>query len=137
MIVLDTHVLIWAISDEAHLGRKARTEIEETARSDRVAVSAITPWEITMLVEKSRLQLGQDVRVWIENSLARPGVYLAPIEPAIAIDSVRLPGDFHADLADRFIVATARYYNAPLLTADSAILSYATSGYVQVIDAMA
>ena len=137
MIVLDTHVLIWAISDEADLGRKARIEIEETARSDRVAVSAITPWEITMLVEKGRLQLGQDVRVWIENSLARPGVYLAPIEPAIAIDSVRLPGDFHADPADRFIVSTARYHNAPLLTADSAILSYAAGGYVQVIDATA
>ncbi len=135
MIVLDTHALIWAISDKAHLGRKARTKIEETARSDRVAVSAITPWEITMLVEKGRLQLRQDVRVWIENSLARPGIYLAPIEPAIAIDSVHLPGEFHADPADRFIVATARYHNAPLLTADSAILFYATRGYVRVIDA--
>ena len=137
MIVLDTHALIWAVSDDVHLGRKARARIEETAQSSHVAVSAITPWEITMLVEKGRLQLGQDVQVWIENSLALPGIFLAPIEPAIAIDSVRFPGDFHADPADRFIIATARYYNAPLMTADNAILSYATTGNVQVVDAMA
>lgn len=137
MIVLDTHVLIWVVSDDDRLGANARTRIEETAQSDFVVISAITPWEITMLVEKGRLQLGQDVRVWIEKSLALPGIYLAPIEPAIAIDSVRLPGDFHADPADRFIIATARYYNAPLMTADSAILSYSTLGNVQAVDAMA
>ncbi len=88
-----------------------------------------------MLVEKGRLHLGQDVRVWIENSLVLPGIYLAPIEPVIAIDSVRLPGEFHADPADRFIIATARYYNTSLITADSAILSYSTLGNVQAVDA--
>ncbi len=137
MIVLDTHALIWAVSDDVHLGRKARARIEETEQSNHIAVSAITPWEITILVEKGRLQLGQDVRVWIENSLALPGIYLAPIEPAIAIDSVRLKGDFHTDPANRFIIATARYYNAPLMTADKAILSYATTGNVRVVNATA
>jgi len=137
VIVLDTHALIWAVSDDVHLGRKARARIEETEQSNHIAVSAITPWEITILVEKGRLQLGQDVRVWIENSLALPGIYLAPIEPAIAIDSVRLKGDFHTDPANRFIIATARYYNAPLMTADKAILSYATTGNVRVVNATA
>lgn len=89
-----------------------------------------------MLVEKGRLHLGQDVRVWIENSLALPGIHLAPIEPAIAIDSVRLPGDFHAGPTDRFIIATARYYNTPLITTDSAILSFSTLGNVQAVDAV-
>ena len=58
-----------------------------------------------------------------------------PIEPAISIDGVRLPGSFHADLADRFIVATARHCGAPLLTADRAILEYAAGGRVRTIDA--
>ena len=135
MIVLDTHALIWMVSDDAQLGKVARTKIEETARTDRLAVSAITPWEIAMLVAKGRLQLGQDVQLWIGSSLALPGIYLAPIEPEIAVASVQLPGIFHADPADRIIVATARHHKAQLLTADSSIHSYAATGYVQTIDA--
>lgn len=135
MIVVDTHVLIWAVDDDAHLGHAARAAIEEAGRSDAIAVSAITPWEIALLAEKGRLRLGCDAAVWIDAALDLPGVRLVPLEPAIAIDSVRLPGGFHADPADRLIVATARYCSAPLLTADSAILDYATGGHVRVVDA--
>ena len=60
---------------------------------------------------------------------------LVPIEPAIAVDSVRLPGSFHADPADRFIVATSRHLASPLVTADRAILAYAAGGHVRAIDA--
>ena len=55
--------------------------------------------------------------------------------PVIAIDSVRLPGEFHADPADRLIVATVRHRRVPLVTADQAILACAAEGHVQVIDA--
>lgn len=135
MIVLDTHALIWATSNDARLGKEARGVIDETTRKDRVAVSAITPWEIAMLVEKGRLRIGHEAGAWIESMLALPGIYLAPIEPGIAIDSVQLPGSFHADPADRMIVATARYFKVPLVTADQGILNYAAAGHVQVIDA--
>ncbi len=135
MIVVDTHVLIWVVDGDARLGRTARTTIEEAESTDGIAVSAITPWEIVLLAEKGRLRLGCDAAVWIDTALDLPGVHLIPIEPAIAIDSVRLPGRFQADPADRFIVATARYCGAPLVTADGAILKYAAAGHVRVIDA--
>lgn len=136
-LILDTHALIWAVNDDPGLGAATRATIDETARAERVAVSAITPWEIALLVEKGRLRLGRDVGTWIEAALALPGVTLAPIVPAIAIDSVRLPGDFHADPADRFIVSTARHHDAPLVTADRAILAYSAAGHVATLDARA
>lgn len=137
MIVLDTHVLIWAVGGDRRLGETARVAIEESIQTDRAAVSAITPWEIAMLVEKGRLRLGREVRSWIDDALALPGIFLAPIEPAVAIDSVRVSGAFHADPADRLIVSTARYLDAPLVTADRAILSYAAAGHVRAMDATA
>ncbi len=137
MIVLDTHTLIWLIAGDRRLGETARAAIEESAQTDRAAVSAITPWEIAMLAEKGRLRLGREVRSWIDEALALPGIFLAPIEPAVAIDSVRLPGGFHADPADRFIVSTARRFDAPVITADRAILSYAATGHVRAMDAAA
>ena len=136
MIVLDTHVLIWAVDGERRLGTEARAAIAAAEQADGIGISAITPWEIALLAERDRLRLAREVGAWIAAALALPGIELIPIEPAIAGDSVRLPGAFHADPADRFIVATARHYGAPLLTADYAILSYAAGGHVQTIDAL-
>lgn len=135
MILLDTHVLIWAAEGDQRLGGIASALIEETRRADRIGVSAITPWEIALLVEKGRLRLALEVGTWIETVLDASGIDLLPIEPEIAVDSVRLPGEFHADPADRFIVATARRRAAPLLTADRSILAFAAAGHVRAIDA--
>ncbi|MBB3913911.1 type II toxin-antitoxin system VapC family toxin [Rhizobium fabae] len=135
MIVIDTHILVWAMQDDARLGSQARRVIDEMTEKSRILISAITPWEIAMLVQKGRLALGDDVGRWIDDALSLPGLQLAPIEPSIAIDSVRLPGEFHADPADRIIAATARFHRVPLLTADQAILSYGARGHLQVLAA--
>jgi PIN domain nuclease of toxin-antitoxin system len=134
VIVVDTHVLLWALHDDKRLGPLARQTISAAA-TGTIHVSAITPWEIAMLAQKGRLALGREVGAWIDAALALPGIVLAPIEPAIAVDSVRLPGTFHADPADRMIIATARHLGLPLMTADRAILDYAAAGNVEVIDA--
>ncbi|WP_371345330.1 type II toxin-antitoxin system VapC family toxin [Ancylobacter sp. IITR112] len=135
MILLDTHVLIWALDDDARLGGQARAAIDEAGEAGGVFISAITPWEIAMLVQKGRLALADDVGAWLETVLALPALRLAALEPAIAVDSVRLPGTLHADPADRLIIATARHLGFPLLTADRAILDYGNAGHVRVIDA--
>ncbi len=135
MIVLDTHALIWAANDDPSLGPAAHEIIESRARKGTIGVSAITPWEIAVLVERGRLRLERDAGDWIEAVLALPGVTLLPVETAIAVDAARLPGDGPADTADRLIVATARHHGAQLLTADDAILDYGSAGHVQTLDA--
>lgn len=135
MILLDTHALIWAVQGDRQLGASAATAIEDARRSDRLGVCAITPWEVALLVEKDRLRLALDLGAWLDAVLGAEGVDLLPIEPAIAVDSVRLPGRFHADPADRFIVATARHWGVPLVSADQAIIDYAADGHLLVIDA--
>ena len=72
---------------------------------------------------------------WVSAALALPGVRLAPIEPAIAVASTRLPGDLHGDPADRLIVATARHLGAVLVTADKQLLAYGALGHVAVLAA--
>lgn len=136
MIVIDTHVLVWTVeADASRVGAKARKILEAAVLARALYVSAITPWEIAMLAHHGRLALGKDVGDWIVQALSLPGVILAPLEPAIAVDSVRLPGALHKDPADRFIIATARHLTLPVLTGDRAILAYGAAGYVQTIDA--
>ena len=136
MIVLDTHVFVWVMEDDAKLGIETRQTIVEASKNNEVGVSAITPWEIALLVEKGRLRLAREVAEWLDAALAVPGVRLLPIEPRIALDSVRLPSAFHADPADWLIVATARHWNATLITADGAIIAYAKVGHVEVVNAV-
>lgn len=137
MIVLDTHVLVWALDGNRRLGADACAAIAAAERSDGgIGVSAITPWEIALLADRGSLRLARETGAWIEAALALPGIRLISIDPAIAIDSVRLPGAFSGDPADRFIVATARHCAAPLLTADFAILAYAAGDHVDTIDAL-
>lgn len=121
MIVLDTATWIWRASDPNRLPRSARRAID---RAERALVSAISVWEVAMLVAKRRIQLDRAVEQWVAIALALPGIELAPLEPAIAVRSTRLPGGFHPDPADRIIVATALENAAPILTPDDRIRSY-------------
>ena len=135
VIVVDTHVLIWAVQGDPRLGSAADRHLEERERDGRVGVSAITPWEIALLTERGRLRLDRDVAEWIDAVLELPAIRLLPIEPAIGVGSVRLPGPFTSDPADRLIVATARHHGTRLLTADRAILDYGAAGHVRTVDA--
>jgi len=135
LILIDTHALIWAIQNRKDLGLNSRTLIDTAQRAKAVFVASITPWEMSMLVDKGRLELGRPLRDWMDSTLSLPGVQLAPLEPAIAMDAGSLPGSIHGDPSDRIIIATARWLRCPLLTADRRILRYAEEGHVRVINA--
>ena len=132
-VLLDTHVLVWLVGGDTQLSTRARRRI---AAAEAVWVSAITPWEIGMLVAKGRLTLAKDVLEWIEEALALPGIRLAALEPAIAVASSRLPGALPGDPADRIIAATARHLGATLVTADEKLLAYGAAGYLSVVSAV-
>lgn len=124
MIVLDTHTLVWWVTGDAALSKKAKSVIEREQDGGEIIVSAISAWEITMLVEKDRLVLSMDVSSWLATVAEIEGVKFLPVDVEIANKSVVLPGEFHKDPADRMIVATARKLAVPVVTKDEKIQSY-------------
>ncbi len=125
MIVLDTHALIWWISDDVRLASSAKIVIENTLTgSGQVMVSAISAWELALLVERGRVALAMELDEWLRAVESIEGVSFVPITAALAAQSVNLPGEFHKDPADRMIVALARELNAQLITADEKIQRY-------------
>jgi PIN domain nuclease of toxin-antitoxin system len=122
LILLDTHVWIWAINNNPRLDPQFAEIIRENPNS--VCVSIVSCWEISMLVAKKRLDLGAPPEKWFESVLSESGIILLPLTPQIAAQAYSLPGKFHEDPADRMIVATARNRNALLLTEDEKILGY-------------
>ena len=81
MMVLDTHALIWWVSDAPELSRGAKNAIHKTLRAnERLLVSAITAWEIALLVKKQRLVLTMDVVEWIAATESIEGIQHVPID---------------------------------------------------------
>lgn len=122
LILLDTHVLVWLDQDSPSISEAAYAIVDEALAAGDLAVSAITFWEVATLLRKRRLELSLNASGWRDAFLAR-GLEELPVTGAIGIAAVELD-DFHADPADRIVVATARAHDATLLTADEKILAW-------------
>jgi PIN domain nuclease of toxin-antitoxin system len=109
--------------------------IDRAIADDALFVSVISAWEIGMLQSKGRLELWMDCERWVNHALRMHGTQLANLTTEIAVQSNYLPGKFHADPADRILVATARAYDMPLVTKDQRILAYAKHKHVRVLSA--
>jgi PIN domain nuclease of toxin-antitoxin system len=124
LIVLDTHVWVWWLSNPSVLPHKARTIVDEAVGDRAVYVSSISTWEVVLLAARDRLTFTMDAADWIAKSEALPFLHFVPVDNAIAIRSVRLPEPFHSDPADRIIVATAIAMGAPVVSSDARIQKY-------------
>ncbi len=135
LVLLDTHAWIWLMNGSDRLGPKARKAIERSISNDAVLVSAISPWEVAMLVSKGRLVLDRDVGEWVQAALSQAGIRLETLSPEVAVASTRLPGNLHGDPADRIIAATVRHSGAILLTDDQLLLDYGKAGHLKTVKA--
>jgi PIN domain nuclease of toxin-antitoxin system len=129
-LLLDTHVLVWLAEGCEELPRPARELIDRAAANDGVAVSAISFWEVAMLAQRGRISLSAPVAAWREHVIDQPGIVELPVGGEVAIEAVQLPGQLHADPADRFLVASARVHRLRLATRDRRLLAYGAAGHV-------
>lgn len=123
MILMDTHIWVWWVHNDARLTDKLRAIIQ-SHEADGLGVSIFSCWEVAKLVELKKLILHCPVNDWLDTALHYPGIQLLTLTPAIVVESTQLPGEFHRDPADQIIVATARILDCPLLTVDDRILNY-------------
>lgn len=122
LILLDTHILIWMDQGSQDLGKTIQSKISKAHSQDQLVVSAISFWEIGMLIEKGRLRFGQDLLSW-RGEMLSAGLNEIPVDGSVAIQAAGLT-EFHGDPADRIIVATSKLLGARLATADKNILDY-------------
>jgi PIN domain nuclease of toxin-antitoxin system len=124
VIVLDTHALVWWVSEDKRLSPSARAAITQSKSAGDVLVSAFSFWEISLLVTLGRLAVAPDLTSWLWRVYRIVGLRIVPVDHEIAVQSVLLPGEFHKDPADRLIVATAMRFSVPVVSADHKIRSY-------------
>lgn len=121
-VLLDTHVWVWAAHRSSSLGEGCR-EILLHPDTQRY-VSPVSTLEIARLVARSELVIACSLSEWISKSMQALKLRTVELDHVVAMEAYALPGDFHANPADRQLVATARMRGLVLLTADSRILAY-------------
>lgn len=110
MLNLDTHILIYAITDEL-------TPSEQNLlQQEQWSISAIVLWELAKLIQLDRITIDLDDRE-VVRVLSRLHVW--PIDLDIARASTHL--DFSSDPADELIAATSLIHRIPLVTRDKLI----------------
>jgi PIN domain nuclease of toxin-antitoxin system len=132
-LLLDTHAAIWIAEDQPIASAAVKAVDAAYQAGSTVFVSAISAWEIGLLVSRNRLSLVARPERWFQRLLAIPGVRLADLTPDIRIASSFLPGTPPRDPADRIMLATARDLGATLITRDRLLLKYGEDGQVSTI----
>ena len=128
--LLDTHVVIWWLTDDRKLSKQHAKLLERSERSGTaVGLSALSLWEIAKLVERGRLELTASLDDSLEHLETSEFVTILPLTARVAIESTRLGARFHADPIDQLIAATARCHGLTLLTEDERIIE---SGVVAI-----
>ena len=124
MILLDTHVWVWFVSNPELLSKAAKNAIDSAMEQKEIFISSISAWEIALLIAKGRLYLTLEVNDWIAKSERLPFLQFLPVDNYVAVKSVNLPQPLHSDPADRIIIATAITIGAPVVTKDEKVLNY-------------
>jgi PIN domain nuclease of toxin-antitoxin system len=121
LIILDTHVWLWWLSEPSLLSKTASREIE---KADRVGICSISCFEVAIAVTRGRISIDRGVLDWLETALAQPKIELLHLTPGIAVTASQLGVTFSGDPADRIITATAIMQSAMLVTKDDRIRKY-------------
>jgi PIN domain nuclease of toxin-antitoxin system len=125
-LLLDTHIALWRDSGDDRLRIASRAPIEGCWRNGgTILVSAITAWEIELLVDTGRIDLDIAIEAWFERFVGRPGIAVVPLSYRTACRSYRLQHLEHRDRADRLLIATAIELTCPLVTYDQRIAGFA------------
>lgn len=114
-LLVDTHVLLWAIDDPRQLSPVATTALQDPAND--LLLSAATIWEIAIKVGLKKLTLKDPYRQWMNQALADLGLSILPITVDYADAQAGLPGH-HKDPFDRLIIAQALIEGIPVVGAD-------------------
>ncbi len=129
--VFDTCFMIYLSQPDATISAEARQALE--MEDAQFFVSAISAWEIGLLVAKGRLNLTRAPIDWFRTFVDESDIVVLETTPSILVASSFLPAPMHADPADRIVVATARDHDLTLITRDRAILAYGAAGHVKVL----
>ncbi|MGC1441844.1 MAG: type II toxin-antitoxin system VapC family toxin [Burkholderiaceae bacterium] len=127
-LLLDTHILLWALVDDARLPDEARRLIVDPENA--IWISAACIWEIAIkhALARSNMPISADQAIGFSRAAGYEFLSISALHTAA---TEKLP-PLHADPFDRLLIAQAITEPMHLLTRDKAISRYTDAPVVRV-----
>lgn len=122
-MILDTCAVLWLATESKKLSRAAQKAIAE---APAIYVSVISGFEIATKVGRGKLMLPHPPQEWFGKFVEHHGITVLSIDLDICIIAGQLP-NIHQDPCDRFLIATAKLYDLPVVTSDEQFEKYGIS----------
>jgi PIN domain nuclease of toxin-antitoxin system len=121
-ILLDTHVLLWLMTDDVRLTADMRKNFLDM--ENELFFSMASLWEMSIKLSLGKLVLATDWLKLLQDELTVNGIHWLPIDVAHCVALVNLPFH-HRDPFDRMLIAQAMTENMAIMSSDSRIKDYA------------
>ncbi len=122
-LLLDTHAVIWFITDDSRLPRRTKTLLEDSGNNCFISIATL--WEIAIKNSLGRLELNAELKE-IFSIINNTGFELLPITESHILANASLPYHHH-DPFDRIIIAQSIEENLYVVTKDDKFVSYTTA----------
>ncbi|SRR6266496_6557689 len=120
-VLLDTHTIIWMVSDEAKLGHHARDLLFDS--SIRKFMSPASYWELAIKIKTGKLVLLADYDDFVAEAMADYALEILHVQPRHTSVLTKLDL-FHNDPFDRILIAQASVEGIPIISIDREFDSY-------------
>jgi PIN domain nuclease of toxin-antitoxin system len=128
MILADTHTVLWLTQEQQLLSSTADAALVAARSNGGIAISAMTLWEIAMLVTRRRVGIDRTLNAYLDH--VESVFVVLPITGRIAERAMQFTASYPKDPSDRIIGATALVHELKLVTKDELIRG---SGEVPVV----
>ncbi|MDX2179453.1 MAG: type II toxin-antitoxin system VapC family toxin [Bryobacteraceae bacterium] len=120
-ILIDTHIFLWAITNDRRLSHESRLAFESAG--NELVLSVVSMWEISIKRSLGKLPLPEPAREFLEAEISSNRLTVLELNLRHIAELDRLPR-LHRDPFDRVLVAQARAEGIALLSQDTDILQY-------------
>lgn len=130
--LLDTHYLLWAITETKKISSRVKAVI--TDPDNRIVVSAVSFWEVSLKSSIGKLEI---TGISCEDLLQACLAVGFEIENLTADDSStyhRLNATYHKDPFDRMLIWQAIRNNYTLMSVDANVKKYTSEGLKVFVD---
>jgi PIN domain nuclease of toxin-antitoxin system len=121
-LLLDTHTLLWSLTDVSRLSKKAKQLIEDGEND--ILVSAASAFEIALKTQLGKLRLPAKPSTFISEQMLQKDFRPLSITANHALYVFELPA-LHRDPFDRLLIAQSHLEQLPIITSDALISQYA------------
>jgi PIN domain nuclease of toxin-antitoxin system len=124
--LLDTHYLVWTLTDTAKLTKKIRDVI--THSDNEIAVSTVSFWEVSLKASIGKLTLKGVGPEDLPGACTAMRFAILPLGPLESSSYHRLKGTYHKDPFDRMLIWQAICNDLVFISSDGHIRKYTSDG---------